>query len=397
MVIGTADELESFCRAAEGSPALFVDTEFVGEGRYYRAVGAIQVGAGEVAALIDPLEVRDLSPLLRLLTDPATEKVFHSADQDLHILYRLLDRPIVPVFDTQIAAAFLGYDRQISFVKLVERVAGVRLRKAHTFTDWLRRPLSDRQIEYALEDVRHLRVIHRRLADELRDRERMDWAREEFAQLEEAARFAPPDPRQVFLRLRGVERLGGPELARARELAAWREETARRRDLPPRRICADAVLLGLAQRPRDSVDALRGMRGLSSRQIARFGPGLIEALKAAEGKPPPSVSRPAPLPPELEPTVDFLLLCLRHLAARAELSPALLATRADLIKLALDGTSAEIPLMNGWRRQAFGEALLGALRGEVTARVARDSHEVSIDWPHPACDGTDDAAETDLP
>jgi ribonuclease D len=284
-------------------------------------VGTIQVAAGEAAVLIDPLAVRDLSPLLPLLTDAATEKVFHSADQDLDILYRLLGRPVAPIFDTQVAAAFLGYDRQISFVKLVERAAGVRLRKAHTFTDWLRRPLSARQVEYALEDVRYLRVIHEHLADQLRARKRLEWAREEFALLEEAARFAPPDPRQVFLKLRGVERLGGPELARARELAAWREEMARERDLPPRRVCADAVLLGLAQRPRDSVEGLRGMRGLSSRQIARFGPGLVEALKAAEGKPHPSVSRPAPLPPELEPTVDFLLLCLRHLAARAELSP----------------------------------------------------------------------------
>jgi ribonuclease D len=187
-----------------------------------------------------------------------------------------------------------------------------------------------------------------------------------------------------------MDRLKGRELARLQELAAWREETAQALNLPPRRICADAVLLTLARRPRRSVKELQGMRGLRPHQVERFGKGLIGALQAAEDVPTPSLNRPAPLPARLEPTVDFLMLCLRRLAADAEISHSLLATRADLDQVVLSGGSADVPLMSGWRRRVAGESILQALKGEATARVSPDGHHVLLEWRDGASDTAGD-------
>src|SRR5262249_25958506 len=160
-------------------------------------VGTIQIAAGEQVVLIDPVAVRALSPLLPALTDLQTVKVFHAGEQDLEIFYRLLGRPVVPVFDTQVAAALLGYGDQVSFRTLLDLIVGVKLEKAHTFTDWLRRPLSKSQVEYALDDVRFLAQIYTRLSEDLRAKDRLEWAREEFSHLEVPERFMPADERQL--------------------------------------------------------------------------------------------------------------------------------------------------------------------------------------------------------
>ncbi len=383
MFIETESQLAKFCRQARAASTLFVDTEFIGEGRYYPQVGALQIAADGHMALIDPLAVRDLSPFLTLLEDPNTVKVFHAGAQDLGIFYRLLGRPLAPVFDTQIAAALLGYEDQISFGNLVERVTQVRLQKSHSFTDWLQRPLEPTQIEYALEDVQYLCPVYEHLCGELRDRGREAWAREEFSRLEEEARFLPLDPRLAFARLKGLDRLKGVELARVRELAAWREEIARDRNLNPGRICLDEVLLELARRPRETKEELLEVRGLRPRQVERFGQGLLDTLAKGVSEPYPQCKRARPLPTALEPTADFLMLCLCSLAANRGISLALLANRADTAAIALFGERAEVPLLRGWRREAVGEALLEALAGKATARVSPDTRQVLLDWHRP--------------
>ncbi|MFB3880841.1 MAG: ribonuclease D [Armatimonadota bacterium] len=380
MIVERPSDLAKLCSALAGAPTVYVDTEFVGEGRYYPEVGAIQIATDERAALIDPLAVRDLTRLFDVLIAHDTEKVFHAGSQDLAIFFGMMGRPVAPVFDVQIAAALLGYEDQISLVKLVHRVTQRSLRKSHAFTDWLRRPLTDKQVEYALEDVRCLAPVHRHLVEELRERDRLGWAREEFRALERAARFAPPDPRQMFRQLRGVERLTGEELSRLREVVAWREETARELNIPATRICMDAVLVELARRPRNSAAALSEVRGLRSDQVRRFGRGMIEAFSRSANAPPPRIERPPSLPQEMEPTVDFLVLCLRSLAAEKRISPGLLANRADLTAIVLHGEKAHVPLLRGWRRKAVGEALLATLQGRATARIAPDTHRVHLDW-----------------
>ena len=382
MVIQTDSDLAEFCATLGTLPAVFVDTEFVGEGRYYAEVGAIQLAAGENVALIDPLNVRDFTPLRRLLTNPKVAKVFHAASQDLAIFYRLLGAPVTPVFDTQVAAAMTGNDEQISFARLVERTTGVHLRKSHSFTDWLRRPLTPKQIEYALEDVRYLEPAYKHLVKDLTKRGRLPWAHEEFVAYSAPERFLPPDPREMFMQLRGAERLNNGELGRLRELVAWREETARAMNIPAARICMDPVLMELARRPRTSVDALREVRGLRPPQIERFGRGLLEAMTRECDEACATFKRPPSLPARLEPTVDFLTLCLRSLATENDIASGLLATRADLSAVVASGARAKVPLMRGWRREAVGETLLATLQGRATVRVLPGSRQVHLEW-HP--------------
>jgi ribonuclease D len=386
IVIEKPAELVALCSDLCKASAVYLDTEFVGEGRYYPEVGAIQIATDERAALIDPLAVRDLSPLFDVLLAHGIEKVIHAGSQDLAIFFRMMGRPVAPLFDVQIAAALLGYEEQISLAKLVHRATQRSLRKSHAFTDWLRRPLTDKQVEYALEDVRCLAPVHDHLVRELSSRNRLGWAREEFSDLERAARFAPADPRGMFRRMRGVERLTVEELSRLREIVAWREETARELNIPVPRICMDVVLVELARRPRDTVGALAEVRGLRSDQVRRFGRGMVEALSRGANTPPPRLERRPSLPQGMEPTVDFLVLCLRSLSAEKQISPGLLANRADLTATVCYGEKARVPLLRGWRREAAGEALLAALQGRVTARIAPDTQRVHLDCKEEARD-----------
>jgi ribonuclease D len=384
MIVGKSSDLAKLCSDLARASTVYIDTEFVGEGRYYPEVGAIQIATDKRAALIDPLAVRDLTPLFDVLLAHDIGKVFHAGSQDLAIFFGMMGRPVAPVFDVQIAAALLGYEEQISLANLVHRATGRSLKKSHAFTDWLRRPLADKQVEYALEDVRCLAPVHHHLVKELGERGRLSWAREEFRALERAARFAPADPREMFRQMRGVERLSGEELSRLREIVAWREETAREFNIPVPRICMDMVLVELARRPRDTVGALAEVRGLRSDQVRRFGRGMIEALSRGADTPPPRLERPPSLPQGMEPTVDFLVLCLRSLAAEKQISPGLLANRADLTAVVLYGERAHVPLLRGWRRKAVGEALLATLQGRATARIAPDTHRVHLDWKEEA-------------
>ena len=380
MLIESYAELAALCSDLHKAPTVYIDTEFVGEGRYSAEIGAIQIAANGRAALIDPLAISDLTPLLDLLLDPEVEKVVHAGYQDLSIFFGMTGRPVAPVFDVQIAAALLGYGEEISLANLVSRVTKKKLKKSHTFTDWLRRPLTDKQVEYALEDVRCLQPVHDHLLRELISRDRLSWARDEFETLEDASRFTPDDPRDLFRKIRGVDRLHGEELVRLREIVAWREETAREHNIPPRRICLDVVLLELARRPRSSVAALSEVRGLNAGQVRRFGPGLIEALGRGAGEPPPELTKPLVLPQDMQPTVDFLVLCLRSLAAEMQISPGCLCNRSDLTAVVLYGERARVPLLQGWRRKAIGEALLATLQGKATARICPDTQRVHLDW-----------------
>lgn len=380
MIIQSDSLLASFCTELQDAPAIYLDTEFVSEGRYYPDLGTVQIAAGDTIALIDPLAIRDFTPFFSLLTHPGITKVFHAANQDLAIFYRMTGRPVAPLFDTQIAAALLGIDEQISFANLVERVTGVHLQKSHSFTDWLRRPLSPGQVDYALDDVRYLQPAHAALVRDLKARGRLDWAREEFSRLEEESRFVPTDPRELYLKIRGVERMNAKTLALLRDLAAWREETACACNIPVGRVARDEVLMELARRPRQTVKELREIRGFPPQQADRFGAALLALLARGASGPCPAVKRGSSLPAALEPTVDFLALCLRSLAGERDVSPGVVATRSDLATFIQAGEQADVPLMRGWRRDAIGQDLLATLQGRATARILPGSLHVHLDW-----------------
>ncbi|HEX2949566.1 MAG TPA: ribonuclease D [Armatimonadota bacterium] len=380
MIVETDSQLVALCSRLQHATEIFLDTEFVSEGRYYHDLGTIQIAGGDDVALIDPLAVCDLTPLLELLVAPGIVKVFHAASQDLMIFYRLLGRPVAPVFDTQLAAALLGIDEQISFANLVEHTTGEHLQKAHSFTDWLHRPLTPGQVEYALDDVRYLIPVYQEMVRELKKHGREEWAREEFRRLEDSARYAPANPRELYLRVRGVERMSGKTLSVLRELVAWREELARKRNIPVNKIARDEVLVELARRPRQRVKELREIRGFLPQQVDQFGESLISVLTRGAIEPCPTVKRHAQLPAPLEPTVDFLSLCLRSLAGAKAVSPGMVATRSDLAALIQAGDKADVPLMRGWRRQAVGEDLLATLQGRATARIIPENRQVKLEW-----------------
>jgi ribonuclease D len=380
MLIQTHGDLAILCEELANEPTLYLDTEFVGEGRYYPDLGAIQVAAGDTAALIDPIAIQDLTPFLELLADPTKEKVFHAASQDLAIFYRLMGVPMAPVYDTQLAAALLGPDEQIAFVHLVERITGNRLRKEHSFTNWLQRPLAPGQIDYALDDVRYLIPVHQAQVKRLEEMGRTEWAREEFTRFERAETFAPQDPESLFLRIRNVDRLGGRTLAILQELVAWREETARAENIPSGRIARDEVMVELARRPPAELKQLRDIRGLTSQQAERFGRQMLNAVVEGSRRPVPKVPGRTSFPSAMEPTVDFLFVCLRSLAVEKSVATGMVATRSDMSQLAVRGAEADISLMRGWRRGAFGEELLATLDGRATARIIPETREVHLEW-----------------
>lgn len=380
MLIESDAHLSSFCASLAGEPAIFIDTEFVGEGRYSPAVGAIQLAAGDKAVLVDPLAVRNFEPLFAILRDPAVIKVFHAAGQDLIILYNMMGTPVAPIFDTQIAFALLDSEGQISFLNLVERITGVHLQKAHGFTDWLRRPLSQGQVEYALDDVRYLIPVYVKLQTELKRLERESWAREEFAKLEDADKFRPLPPELLYTKLGGIDRLSGQAVAIAARLAAYRDETARRENLPPGRVMKDEVLLEYARHPRKTTKELLEVRGVQPQQINRYGAGILAAIERGLNSPKISLPRGHGLSPALEPTVDFLTLCLRSLARDCSVSSSMLANRHDLIELVEKEAAANIPLLRGWRREAVGDTLLATLAGDATAHIVPGTREVKLNW-----------------
>lgn len=380
MLIESNAALAAFCETLTDEPAIFLDTEFVGEFRYYSQLGSVQVGTATHAALVDPLKVSDFRPLARVLAKPDCTKVFHAAGQDLTLLNRLLDLPLAPVFDTQIAAQLLTGDEQIGFSDLVQRVTGSRPAAGHGFTNWLARPLTPGQIDYALDDVRCLVAVYEHQRNELDTRGRTAWAREEFGRLEDPARYIPADPEQAYLRVKGGDRLNGGALAILQALASWRERTARLDDVPTGRVARDEVLVELAMRPVKSLRPLRELRGLTQQQVNQYGEALLNVIAVGREQPPPPRRRRVTVPAELDPTVDFLGLCLHALAAAKTVAPTAVATRGDLHTLVLNGPEADIPLLRGWRRQEFGAGLLAALAGEATARIVPGTGRVELVW-----------------
>jgi len=388
MVIQTVRELKEFCESLHDSHAIGIDTEFVGEGRYSPELGIIQVAAQDRAALVDAVAISDLSPLIPIFTRSTTEKVVHAGLIDLRILFRSLGHTISPIFDTQIAAALLGYGDQLSLKNLTHQLLGIQLDKQERFTDWLRRPLSTAQVGYALNDVRWLVELRDKLTAILQSQSRLDWARGEFRLLEDAQGVWVEDPVEVASHIRGADQLDREQMVRLVELISWREEVSQQQNLATGRVARDEVLLELARRPRNSPRQLGDIRSLTSRQVEQFGDDLIKLLRR-----PPSgldqargeeaflgVAARVPPAPELELKVDFLSMCLNVVAHENSVARRMLASRDDLLALATHGAEAPVQLLQGWRRGLAGDKLLAALAGRAELRIDPDVRHVTVNW-----------------
>ncbi len=350
-----------------------VDTEFVWERTYAPALCLVQLATKERLAVIDPVEGAPLEPVAELMADAAVEKVMHAPSGDLAAF--VLHYGVRPrnVFDTQVAAGFVGYGGSPSLERLLDQAVGVRLRHDEGFTDWNRRPLTPVQIEYAADDVRHLLEATAALRRRLDEQGRQAWVDEEMEQ-----RYGPDatlvqDPDQAWRRVSGRGRLRGEQVAALAAVAAWREREARRRDLPASWLIKDATLIEVARRRPATAREADAIRGLQIRKGAQMD-GLLAAVAGAG--PVPQGASDGELPSEVRRRVRVVLpLASAVLQARcgeARVASELVATRAELESLiasqAMGGDGAH-PLLQGWRRELAGESLLRLLRGEVALRV----------------------------
>jgi len=359
--------LKTFCDTLQQHDTLYLDTEFIRETTYYPVLCLIQIATAEQSVCIDPLTIKDLGPLMEVLYNPQITKVMHAGRQDMEILFQLNGKLPSPLFDTQIAAAFLGYGEQIGYGELINRELGVQLDKSHSRTDWKKRPLSPAQVEYALDDVRYLARAYPKLVEKLQSLQRLQWVQEESAGLEQSSLYTNP-PDKMWLKVKRVSSLRGKALAVLQKLAAWREQTAIDRDSPRRRILADDVLLTLARQQPTDIDSLTRIRGLHPSFLKRYANKILEVIQQSPDKPDTSDLKAKP-----SGTVDSALLdgasaLLRLCADRAGISTGVLANRADIEKLVRD-TDAVIALMQGWRFEIAGQELQQFLNGKGSLTV----------------------------
>lgn len=374
LFVDTPAALSDLARDLANSEWLALDTEFIREKTYLPRLCLIQVSNGEVAACVDPLALGDaLRPLLDVLYDGRILKVLHAARQDLEIFLHDWHRIPLPLFDTQPAAALLGYGDQVGYAKLVQQVLGVDLPKDHSRTDWSRRPLDQGQLRYALDDVIYLGQAYLQMRGRLSDRERLQWLAADFADLANPATYVQ-DPRTAWQRVKGRQHLRGVQLAVLQALAAWREEQARERDLPRRWVLKDEVLVDLARRRPKDAEQLSRIRGLEPPVIRRDGEALLHQIAVATALPredwPTEGRGGKPLTALQEAQADLLSAALRLLAESHQLSPHAIAGRKDIEKLVRG--DADTPLLEGWRRKVAGEHLLDLLAGRWSLRATAD-------------------------
>jgi ribonuclease D len=370
-MITTTEELSALCETLSRSDYVTVDTEFLREQTFWPLLCLIQLAGPEADALIDPLAPGlDLAPFYKLMADTSTVKVFHAARQDIEIVILKSGVVPAPVFDTQVAAMVCGFGDSISYVNLVKKTTGVDLDKSSRFTDWSRRPLSQKQLDYALADVTHLRDVYTHLHQVLEKTGRTPWLQEEMQILTNPATYdSKPENAWQRLKLRVRNR---KSLAVLIELAAWRERLAQSLDVPRGRVLRDEALYDIANQVPASAEALGQLRTLSN-GFARSqrAKEIIEAVKAGLARDPktlPQIQRSEALSAEAGATLELLKVLLKAAAAEHGVAPRIIAGSDDLEQLATSN-QADILALQGWRRKLFGDAALKLKRGELALTI----------------------------
>lgn len=363
-----------------GARLLAVDTEFVRERTFRPILGLIQVADENGVTLIDPQQATELAPLAGLLKEPGIDKVFHSCSEDLEVFRDRLELIADPIFDTQLAAAFAGYGYSLGYSRLVSLLFDVHLPKTETRSDWLRRPLSSAQLEYAALDVAHLPETYRLLSRELTEKGRLEIFREDCARIvQEASR---PEDREAAYRKIAASRLWSRrELGLLYELVRWREEEARRRDLPRNFVLPEAAVPVLVQLKPSSLSQLTKVEVLKGRDLGKLAPPLLELIARALQAPLDQLPEPFPRPLDVQPykkTLQGLRAALEQVAATQGLPAELLANRRSLESLIRRYLQQEEPLLprklRGWRERMLGPALLAVLDADLKAlRLPRSS------------------------
>lgn len=358
---------ESFVEASLGVEAYAIDTEFHRERSYFPRVALIQINNGSEIVLIDPFEV-DPGPLKTLLESDSVA-VLHAATQDLEVFQHWANATPKKIFDTQLAAGFTGLSTP-SLASLHDKVLRISLPKTSRLTDWLARPLTEDQLNYAASDVEHLLELYDRIRADLVERGRLEWAEKECEELLNIPR-GQRDPDEAWRRIKAVRQLKGPSLGAARSIAAWREKRAAEMDQPVRFILSDLALVGIAQRRPKTREQLRAVRGVDDR-LGRgdMGDTILELVACGTKMPPPTRSGTARREPrpDLRPAVALVAAWVAQIARELSIDPALLGTRADIEALVRGDEDARLSV--GWRAELAGEPIRRLMSGE--AAVAFD-------------------------
>lgn len=377
-IITTTEELANFCAAQAATEFVTVDTEFMRERTYWPRLCLVQLGGPSETVAVDPLaQGINLAPLMELLNERAVMKVFHAARQDIEIFYNISGKIPSPMFDTQVAAMVCGFGDSASYETLAAQLAGAKIDKSSRFTDWASRPLTDRQLTYALADVSHLRKVYAALRNRLAESKRAEWVVEEMSCLTNPATYST-DPEEIWRRFKW--RADKPRLrALLKELAAWREREAQRLNVPRGRVMRDETLAEIAHHAPGTVRELAKTRGLSNGIVeSRQGADILAAVARASALPveqcPPGDEKPN-LPPGLGPVTDLLKVLLKQTSEQHAVAGKLIATSDDLERIAADD-QASVPALKGWRRELFGNQALALKHGKLA--MACDGKRVKL-------------------
>lgn len=381
-VITTTQALAAFCKDAATYDFVTVDTEFLRETTYWPKLCLVQAATPDRAVIIDPLaNGLALDPLAELLADDHVTKVFHAARQDIEIFVKLFGEVPAPLFDTQIAASVCGHGDSISYDNLVRSIVGEQIDKSSRFTDWSARPLSDKQLTYALADVTHLRNIYVNLRNEIAKARRQSWVEDEMAILESVDTYVV-QPEDAWKRIKA--KVNRPrDLAALQALAAWRERRAQNNDQPRSRVLKDDAVAELAvQRPLtpDAFEKLRAVpRGYGRSSSAAE---IIQVLKSVEAMDKSSLPKVAEKPRGPSPKGaigDLLRVLLKAVADNNGVATRIIASSDDIDAIVLDD-DADVPALKGWRRKLFGEKALAIKHGRLALAATRKGVvEVPVD------------------
>jgi ribonuclease D len=365
-IIETTAALRDACETLARSEYLTIDTEFLRETTFWPELCLVQLAGPELEVIVDPLaRDLDLTPFFELMANTAVLKVFHAARQDIEIIFNRGNLIPHPIFDTQVAAMVCGFGDSVSYDQLVQKIKGVHIDKSSRFTDWSRRPLTDKQLEYALADVTHLRDVYLALKEKLEEAGRSLWLTEEMAVLESRETYdLHPDDAWKRLKMRVKKPI---ELAVLQKVAAWREREARNRNVPRSRILKDDTIYEIAQQQPADAEALGRLRTIPKGwERSQSGGALLEAIAEALAIPKtdlPRLPRQNHVPEGAAAASEMLKVLLKIVSEREGVAAKIIANTDDLEKIAADGEAADVAALSGWRRELFGDTALNLIGG----------------------------------
>ena len=365
-LITTQDKLDKAISYLSQSDVIAIDTEFMRDKTYFSKLCLIQIAGGGRYFAIDPIDTNlDFTSFYQLLQDENIVKIFHAARQDIEIFHILTGKVPTPLFDSQIAAMVCGLGDQIGYDKLVQHYLGIQIDKSSRFTDWSKRPLSGKQLRYALDDVIHLEKIYPLLKAELEANKRASWIEADMAVLRDANTYII-DERAVYKRIK-IRSPKPKVLNRLRELAAFREIECRKRDLPRGRFLKDETLIDLAASGPQSFNELSKIRGLQVSENSWLTTKLLKLIKDADASDKdswPIIEKKGPIEKPPAAILEMLRVLLKHVCDELGVASRVIATTAELEKLALSD-DADQPILQGWRYEVFGKKALEMKKGQI--------------------------------